>query len=1106
MDTDIISLFVGDEVTDPGEQRLISRLRRDLAGRGVSTTLYANFFPSPRAGQVDLLVRTPCRTAYVEIKTLNPDYPVFGRPNGHWEQQLLDGSRRSLGKNAAKQALDGTWAIGDTMRALARTGAVRDSDFKRHVDTLVAIWERIPTGSDIEAPAHVNVVGYAEFLDRLTEPGPAIDWNDDEWDAFARYLGLFQPESESLANRQRCAAADAITDYRLRAQVSFSAELGPIVDLGADGPTGHLGLADIGGLVADAGIVALVGPSGSGKSLAGLHVAVSHCEAGRLVIRIRAGEYEKGRFSNLLARAMAPFSKEPWGDLSRSAPAAGIPLTVVLDGLNECPPDLRPELLDQLRAFLNRYPSGVLVTSTERSGVAEILGATILLPTAPDDVTRRELLYAHGAKRADRISAQFQTPYELSITAQCESELEDDSMLADLHAAYIRRFAPSEQLRSGLRALATLLHEKLRSSLPLLEATTVLHSRALGLTPSEVDRVLACSLLEVGRQRIGFRHELLGQFLAAEDLVHSAASGADLGRRLGAPANVVLANSALAIEADAHRTYEALENLADTGLLLAGLDGQYGAEVAQFVGERVRDVLNRGIAATDADRVILRAESWFGRWEPEVPWTPIEQALLAVAGQALLQEHFVDEVCELVDRTDAVCRRSASLLKADGFDSPISMVIANTYSQVRPADGRGLAASYVVTAFELTLMTRHLRRDGPAARLARRFAAAKGSYPWGRLYLAFLSVDPRVPQDQANFASLLRRSWDIGGYHLQLEALRAAELFAGSDEPYRTEILDVVNGLQASHWGLQNSLIEVLSAFGEIDRGVKPEDLREEIRDVLAHSDTSEARQAAAGIVSNQFEDENIVGPYWEAIAGLTSTEKVRLLTMAANGSDITMSMFLDWTLDELSALVPTGDPSLDRMSKATFGAFLNGPPSDSVMPTEAANACLAAIRGWAKFDNALPPATDELNDEERSWRLVAGLLLGLERDDAVVDPGETWRLLHQDRRTTIVTLSTLEGAAYRSAFKERRPALHHLYEAYTAELRHLLEWALDHLESVPTQHVRRRGGPDHFVIRALGHVGDLGTAERLRIHTLDPDAGTTAVAAIRYIHQRHQT
>jgi hypothetical protein len=176
-------------------------------------------------------------------------------------------------------------------------------------------------------------------------------------------------------------------------------------------------------------------------------------------------------------------------------------------------------------------------------------------------------------------------------------------------------------------------------------------------------------------------------------------------------------------------------------------------------------------------------------------------------------------------------------------------------------------------------------------------------------------------------------------------------------------------------------------------------------------------------------------------------------------------------------------------------------------MPTEATNACLAAIRGWAKFDSAIPPETDEIADSERNWRLVAGLLLYLEREDVGVDPAETWRQLHDAVPTTILTLSMLEGAAYRSAFdRRRRHALHDLFEAYTAEMRELFERALDHLEDMPVHQVRRRGGPDHFVIRALGFVGNLGTVQRLRVHTLDPEAGRAAVDAIRRIHQRHQT
>lgn len=1043
MKTNIIKLFVGDVVSEPGEQQLISRLQRDLANRGVPATLYANFFPpARRTGQVDLLVRTPFRTAHVEVKSLNPAYPVFGRQNGPWEQLLPDSTRRSLGKNASQQAREGTYAISDAIRDLAGTGAVREQNYT-NIDTLVGMWQVVPLSSDIKSLPYVTVVSYAELLDRLMTPGPGLDWTEDEWDAFVRHANLFQPETDSPAAQRRRSAEEAIADYRIRAQASFSAELEPLVDLGAVGPAGPVTQLDIDRLVSSGAVVALVGPSGFGKSFAARHLAVCHSDAGRLVIWLRAGEYETGRFSSLVARAMAPFSAEQWVGIARPAVEVGVGTSVVLDGLNECPESLRQELLEQLQAFVLRYPAGVLVTGIDANRMADVLGATVLRAGEPDEETRQQVLGVHGAKRPDRISAQFRTPYELSIAARCESELAEDATVADLHAAYICQFAETEQLRSGLRALAAHLHTKLRSSVTLREATAVLYAALPALAPDQVDDVLACRLLDVARQRVRFRHELLGQFLAAEDLVRSATSGADMGRALGSPANGVLAATALAIEPDPHKVWAALDELASPTLMLTAYTGDFGPEVAQLVAERVREVLRLGMSATEVGRVELQAESWFGRWEPEVPWTSTQRALLTVAGEALLRGRFVDEICELVDRTDAVCLQHTRLLKAAGSDSPVNTVVASTYNQVRPTDGRGLAASYVVTAFELGSMMRHWGPDGPAAGLARQFAAVDGPYPWGRLYLAALAVDPDDPADQAEFPSLLRRSWEAGGYHLQLEVLRAAIFFWGSAEPYRTEILDLVNSFEAGHWGVENSIVEVLSRFGEIDRGVTVEDLGDEIRGVLAHSDDAEACQSAAGIVSNQFEDENIVGPYCEAIAGLTDPERVRLLTMAARGSDITISMSLDWTLAELSTLVPTGDPGLDEAAKAAFGTYLNGPPDDSMMPTEATNACLAAIQGWAKFDKALPSATKDLNDAQRNWRLVAGLLLRLERDDVVGDPAETWRQLHADWQNTILTLSSLEGAAYRSAFEERQPAIHRLSEAYTAEIRDLFERAL---------------------------------------------------------------
>jgi hypothetical protein len=129
------------------------------------------------------------------------------------------------------------------------------------------------------------------------------------WDAFARHLNLFPPETESPAERRRRNGPEVITDHGLRARSSFADGLAALIDLGtADRDGADVTADDIDRRVADGGVVAVVGPSGYGKSFLGQRVAVRHCDNGRLVVWIRAGEYEQGCFKDLLARAMAAFS------------------------------------------------------------------------------------------------------------------------------------------------------------------------------------------------------------------------------------------------------------------------------------------------------------------------------------------------------------------------------------------------------------------------------------------------------------------------------------------------------------------------------------------------------------------------------------------------------------------------------------------------------------------------------------------------------------------------------------------------------------------------------------------------------------------------------
>ena len=1103
-----MQLFMGEPPEEPSEQALISRLRSDLESRGVPATLYANFYPSARRSrQVDLLVRTDRRTAHVEVKGFRPDWPVRARPNGLWVQVRPDGTERSLETNCGRQALGGTYAISNAMRGLVRRGAVSalEDPFYCHIDTIVGMWEIIPPGSDIEALQYVTVLGYDDLLQRLTTPGPVVPWTDADWNEFARSLHLFQPEAESESERHRRSSLEIITDYHLQARSILAAGLSSLVDVGAiDEHEIEASATDISRRVADGGVVAVVGPSGSGKSFLAQHLAVGHCDNGRLVVWLRADEYEKGRFSGLLARAMAPCSGEQWTALVRGAKEFGVAITVVIDGLNECPDEERSRLLQQLGAFTLRYPAGVLITSTTADGLPDVVGAAVLRVGEPDEHARLAILASYGARHPERISDQFRTPFELAIAAECERELDENASVAELLAAYIRHFAASEQLRAGLRSLASRLHSKLRTSLTLLEANSILNSPSRDLTARQVDEVLACPLLTFDRHRVRFRHDLIGQFLAAEDVVRSATSGENLGALLGAPANAALAEIALGIESNHHRVWEALRALANPKLIFSALTAGYGSDVAEMAAQEIRDVLHSAIASTATETATVEsADGFFGHWVTERQWTERERALLFSAGRGLAGGMFVDEVCELIDRTDEVCLNQAQRLKAAGGLTPVSLVVAATYIWTPPTDGHGLAASYVSTAFEMAAKRTRFTSDWRGGGLARHFAADASARSWGRFYLALLSVHPDDIFDQALFASLYRRAWNARGYHLQLQALEAAEFFGGSDEPHRSQILDAVQALDPDHPALCGSRLEVLARFGEIETPTTADELRVGIRETISHPDDIACCQIASGIVSSQFEDEAIFGPYFAAINGLTRQEKAWLFTMAVRGSDLSSSLHLCWILDQLTDLVPTGDTALDNAAKSVFATFLGGPVEDAMMPTKAAGACLTAVRGWAKFEATLPPEAADPTPERRNWRLLANLLLVYEHDDVVVDADEIWCALLLDRQETIVTLASIEGVTTQSSQESRQYALGRLIQDYPGPLRQLFEWALENLAEVSAGRLPPGTNAAGFVMGMLGEVGDEPTAARLQIHTHDPEAGRYAVAAIRQIHRR---
>jgi hypothetical protein len=1111
MNIQTVQVFLGDPIEDDDERRVLNRLRADLSRLGVPARIYANFVATGKQQrQVDLLVVTAVRCVQVEVKNPDPDLPLIGQANGRWRQVLPDGQERQLDRNYFWQAREATFAVSDVMRTLANRGDLpADGRFYRHVDTVVCLHPDIPARSKLDRFEHVSVIGYDQLVDRLAAPGPRPCWEGSHWDAFALHLGLYRDSRESPEEQARRASLAVVDDYRHRFRASMQLNLHDLVPVTAmvDGTAAGSPLNAIVTAAGAGGTVTVTGPSGGGKSHAARHAALALAGQGRLPIWVRCSEYAKGRFSVLLARATAPYTvDQPLGLLRRAWDAGAAPV-FILDGLNECPAGSARDLLKQLAAARLRVPSGVIITSSAEVPLPDTGNIRHVELQLPGPAEREALLASYGGTGCPAPDT-FQTPLELALAAECAAGLGPDPTAADLFDTYVRRRADSP-VRSALRRLAAELDAKVRSSLTVPEASLLLERWGTQPAAPSVDSVLGCPLLAVGQGRVSFRHEQFARFLTAEYLVIEAPGPAELARKLEDPRHTDLREFALGIERDDDRRFELLLALADEQLLVAAQDGQFGSEVSARLRGVVAGILSEAKAATAVAELQQPSGAHVimgGDWQVPTPRGALGTALLTAAGRCLRRGFFLTEVAALLDATDTRCAAEMRRLREEGYKAPVSAVVAATYSPFsppsRPTDC--LPASLVVAACEQAFWV----RSQPG--LVTALLQTSDSPPrWGRLYLALTLMDPTLvvrdnAEDAAQLPSLIQAAWQAGGYHLRLKALDAVVRTGRRlDDQVRARLVEVLDSFEeSSNIALSGMLVEALAACGAIEPQSTLDQIRASIEAVLAQPDSPDAWTLASTIYYRQFEQEDIFGPYAEAIAGLDDRRKLQLCVMAARAGSRAWQP--GWVLREIADRAELTDEAGREVLREAASTVI----ADHMMPVEAVQAHLEGLRGWARIADRLPdPADGDGDAGRRAWRLVDELIFGLERDEPLTgdEAARCWQeLCGPCAPAAVGVLSMVQSARALGSYLDQQSQLYdRLAEAYPDQLRALLQWGLPNRDRLVQTAMGWPGELSRYMIGELGRVGDMATMALLHAYLPDPEFGPLAVDAIRRIERR---
>ena len=1102
-----VHVFLGHPLADPTERSFLQRLRCDLEQRGIPALILANLEVGSSHRQLDFVIVSSARAVHCELKGYRA--PVIGRANGVWEQVLPDGKRRSLDGNPYRQARDGTYALSDELRNLARRRgdmpAGPQGKFYKGIDTVVCLYPEVPQGSQLAGHPYVTVLGYLALLERLATPGPHLSWTGEQWNAFIRHLGLSRLTSQSAVERARRAQSDILEDYRRRFLATHAAGLQPRVptSLLLDGRAGEQ--PDTASLLTGGQVLMVVGPSGVGKTFLARHTAVELARQGHIPVWLQGPSYDDAfDIDTFLGRATAPFTTETPRELLRAAAENGCAVAIVLDELNGCQPKLQTTLLHEVAALRLQTGASVVITSQSAPTLPEALSGRRLDLLLPDRSERAAILCAYEVPAlASRIDA-FTTPFELTIAAECAADLGAIATRAELFDAYIRRQAGSEAVRAVLRYIAARMHAELRGSLLVQDVIRALQ-RDAGVAPQVIDSALACPLVAVRQGLIAFTHEHLTRFLAAEALVLDAPDGAALARSLSEPRHGELRRDALALERDPQRLSVAMASLTDSDLMYAAVAGDLGESARRVIEACLEELLDDAVAvmASGGVECSLRSERtrdyWAAQWSTARVWSPAERARLVTVGRSLHIDRFVERVADLLNRTDAACSSQLPEFKGPDKDDATSALVGSVYALVRTAEPNCLPASLIIEACEAHRCD-HRRLPASSSTAATRMFAATGAGSLGGLYATTMLIDARRPDDARLVARALESGLTSRAYHLMLSATRmaedAAEHLHGETRAQTVEAIERL--LKEGRYG--NALIEVLAAYELLPGGPPVAIIEEEIRAVLEMADSEESWRSARTIVNLQAEDTRIVGPYTEAIDNLDPNERARLLLMAARSSPAD-GIETDWILGEL-ARTDLANPAVRDL----FISFLRtADPSTWHGAQLGIRSCTQALRACARFC-AEPPFHPEGSRELCAWTTVAQLCFWIERKHLGADaPAKVrdalWSALVGDLRVAA-------GAVFhelKSAETGVRVDIHEqLVHEHPRELRDLLQWSIAHRDQLTTCfHSRDEAERDRYFLDTLGRVGNAATAALLRDYVNDAVLAEPAARAIRAIELR---
>jgi len=759
-----IELYANDPAAHTAEVEFVRCLVAALSAAGIPALVVSQ--PRLPGCTPDFLIANEGGARLVDVKTFAGTLHG-GCRDQKWKVKIGNLAAKSVPNvlNLLKRQRE---TLLDDMRIGGKAIGAPLHDLKSHVTAIAAVWPALRPGSTCDRdpgdPAWFRIADGADAARQVATETIGPGWSLDQWRRFVTEHLKAVPVGnvEELCDPALFQAMRCADEYRSEFAQRFASNRHPFVPHPAFA-------AELAAATAGDGIILVHGPSGSGKTAHLATRAVDLALAGAVTLFTSAEAFD-GSLDRLLDVAVAGYSPNGASSILAALPRLTAQRRVLfVDAVDSVSDSQRRILLSQVA---DQWERGLwsLVILSSKSEKPDDDGRLPMrsLPIAALSGEHRMAVY--DVHRDSHRPVPWLKPLlevasdgvAVRALAVSGGSLAEGASLSEAIGAYVRHEIQAENglvAMQILRTAAAAMESRFAQSMRMAElealASSVCRAEGAGLAIGDV--VLRSSLFRRYGNRVGFAHERLQVYLAAEALASAGDDAATLIAKLKQPRNRGYVRYLLGMPQ--HRSFPFLVGvcsiLQDNSLIEPLLSGEFGKDLQSAAASHAHDFLRRyrhhleergcSISFTEPEVPKVRPVPHL---DPETSFDAASHS--DAFGIRLLEEPFiVNQLAEEV--ADILLSEEQALIRAAHRHSPNPRFALQTARKLAVNDHFGAGSHF--------LLLRLYHRAWLSRWQSPLVAAVAALPPRGGVLTEILSVQAKLsePLDDAAAAKILTR-------------------------------------------------------------------------------------------------------------------------------------------------------------------------------------------------------------------------------------------------------------------------------------------------------------------------------------------------------------